>query len=67
MTTTGFVLWSCSTVARWAAVVIASLNLIAELVFAGNNDLPLWVFSTALAAVVIDAAVVRWDAPEAES
>jgi hypothetical protein len=57
----GVGLWLRSDLARWAALVLVTLNLIVELGFAGAHNYPLWgLVSNALAVVVLYALVVHW-------
>jgi hypothetical protein len=47
--------------ARWAAVIIVSLNLIAQLGYLGNTQYPLWALVIiALEVTVIYALTARW-------
>ena len=49
-------------VARWFAIVIASVNVIEQLGFVGSSAYPLWALtSIALSGVVIYSLIVRWD------
>jgi hypothetical protein len=58
----GFGLLSGATWARWFAIVVASLNFIAQLGFVGSAQYPLWALTVlALTAVVLYALIVRWD------
>jgi hypothetical protein len=58
----GVALWSRSSVARWFAVAVAVINVIAELSFAGDNHYPLWALTDlALNIVVLYALIARWD------
>ncbi len=58
----GFGVLTRHAVARWFAIVVASLNVIEQLGFAGNSGYPLWALtSIALSGVVIYALIVRWD------
>jgi hypothetical protein len=58
----GFGLLSGATWARWFAIVVASLNFIAQLGFVGSAQYPLWALTVlALTAVVLYALIVRWN------
>ena len=58
----GFGVLTGHAVARWFAIVIASINVIEQLGFVGNSAWPLWALtSIALSGVVIYALIVRWD------
>jgi hypothetical protein len=58
----GLGLLSRSGWARWFTVVVASLNVVAQLGFVGSAQYPLWALATiALSVVVIYALIVRWD------
>jgi hypothetical protein len=60
-------LLSGSTWARWFTVVVASLNLIGQLMFVGNAAYPLWALaSVALTAIVLYALIVRWGPAQEE-
>ena len=63
----GFGLLSGATWARWFAIVVGSLNFIAQLGFVGSSQYPLWALTVlALNIVVLYALIVRWgDAPRA--
>jgi hypothetical protein len=61
----GVGLWLRSSVARWFAVAVTSINVIGELGFAGGNNYPLWgLVVTALNIVILYALVVRWHGAE---
>lgn len=48
--------------ARWAGIVIGSLNFIVQLGFLGGARYPLWALTMlALNAIVLYALIVRWD------
>jgi hypothetical protein len=52
-------------VARWFAVVVASLAVIEQLGFVGSSQYPLWALvEIAIAVVVIYALIVRWGEAE---
>ena len=58
----GFALLAAATWARWAAIVVVSLNFINQLGFLGSSQYPLWALTVlALNVVVLYALVVRWD------
>ena len=58
----GFALLAAATWARWAAIVVVSLNFINQLGFLGSSQYPLWALSVlALNVVVLYALIVRWD------
>ena len=58
----GVGLWLRWEPARWLAILVAVLNLIVELAFAGGHDYPLWaVISNGFCFVVIYAVTVRWE------
>ena len=63
----GFGLLSGATWARWFAIVVGSLNFIAQLGFVGSSQYPLWALTVlALNIVVLYALIVGWgDAPGA--
>ncbi len=48
--------------ARWFAIVVVSLNFIAQLGFLGNSQYPLWSLTVmALNIIVLYALTARWD------
>jgi hypothetical protein len=48
--------------ARWFAIVVGSLNFVAQLGFVGSSQYPLWALTVlGLTAVVLYALIVRWD------
>jgi hypothetical protein len=48
--------------ARWFAIVVGSLNVIAQLGFVGSAQYPLWALTTiAFSVVVIYALIVHWE------
>lgn len=58
----GFALLAAATWARWAAIVVLSLNFIVQLGFVGSAQYPLWALTAlALNIVVLYALMVRWD------
>jgi hypothetical protein len=51
--------------ARWFAIVVGSLNFIAQLGFVGSAQYPLWALTVlALTVVVLYALIVHWDDAE---
>ena len=47
--------------ARWFAIVVVSLNFIAQLGFLGNSQYPLWSLTVmALNVIVLYALTARW-------
>ena len=53
--------------ARWFAIVVVSLNFIAQLGFLGNTQYPLWsLTAVALNIIVLYALTVRWSESQAE-
>ena len=53
--------------ARWFAIVVISLNFLAQLGFVGNSEYPLWALTAvALNVVVLFALTVRWSESERE-
>jgi hypothetical protein len=58
----GFALLAAATWARWAAIVVLSLNFIVQLGFLGSAQYPLWALTVlALNVVVLYALIVRWE------
>jgi hypothetical protein len=58
----GLGLLAGSSWARWLAIVVGSLNFIAQLGFFGSAQYPLWALTVqALTAIVLYALIVRWD------
>ncbi len=58
----GFGLLAAQSWARWFAIIVGSLNFIAQLGFVGSSQYPLWALTVlALTAVVLYALIVRWD------
>jgi hypothetical protein len=58
----GFALLAAATWARWAAIVVLSLNFIVQLGFVGSAQYPLWALTVlALNVVVLYALIVRWE------
>ena len=59
---TGITLLAGSELGRWVAIVVGSLNLIAQLGFVGSAQYPLWALAVlALTVTVLYALIVRWD------
>jgi hypothetical protein len=57
----GFGLLSGASWARWFTIVVASLNVIAQLGFVGNSQYPLWALTgITLTIVVLYALIARW-------
>ena len=53
--------------ARWFAIVLVGLNVIAQLGFLGNTQTPLWSLTVmALNIIVLYALTARWDESRAE-
>jgi hypothetical protein len=53
--------------ARWFAIVVVSLNFIAQLGFLGNSQYPLWSLTViALNIIVLYALTARWGESEAD-
>ena len=53
--------------ARWFAIVVVSINFIAQLGFLGNSQYPLWSLTViALDMVVLYALTARWDESAAD-
>jgi hypothetical protein len=53
--------------ARWFAIVVVSLNFIAQLGFLGNSQYPLWsLTAVALNIIVLYALTARWSESQAE-
>ena len=53
--------------ARWFAIVVVSLNFIAQLGFLGNTQNSLWsLTSIALSIIVLYALTARWSESQAE-
>ncbi len=63
----GLGLLSAQTWARWFAIVVVSLNFLAQLGFLGNSQYPLWSLTAiALSVVVLYALTARWDESTAD-
>jgi hypothetical protein len=57
----GFALAAGQAWARWFAIVVVSLNFIAQLGFLGNTQTPLWSLTAiALSIIVLYALTARW-------
>jgi hypothetical protein len=57
----GYGLLSAQGWARWFAIVVVSLNIIAQLGFLGNSQYPLWSLTViALNVIVLYALTARW-------
>jgi uncharacterized membrane protein (DUF2068 family) len=53
--------------ARWFAIVVVSLNVIAQLGFLGNSEFPLWSLTVmALNIIVLFALTARWSESKVE-
>ena len=53
--------------ARWFAIVVVSLNFLAQLGFLGNSQTPLWSLTVmALNIIVLYALTARWSESAAE-
>jgi hypothetical protein len=53
--------------ARWFAIVVVSVNFIAQLGFLGNSQYPLWSLTVvALNIIVLYALTARWSESEAD-
>jgi hypothetical protein len=53
--------------ARWFAIVVVSVNFIAQLGFLGNSDTPLWSLTVmALNIIVLYALTARWSESAAD-
>jgi hypothetical protein len=63
----GLGLLSGASWARWASIVVVTINFIGQLAFVGNAAYPLWTLtSLALSGVVLYALIVRWGPAEEE-
>ncbi len=63
----GFGLAAAQGWARWFAIVVVSLNFIAQLGFLGNTQYPLWSLTVvALNIIVLYALTARWSESQAE-
>ncbi len=64
----GFALAAGQTWARWFAIVVVSLNFIAQLGFLGNTQNTLWSLTAiALSIIVLYALTARWSESTADS
>jgi len=58
----GLGLLSGATWARWFAIVVGSLNFLAQLGFVGSSQYPLWALTVlVLTGIVLWALMVHWD------
>ena len=63
----GFALAAGQTWARWFAIVVVSVNFIAQLGFLGNTQNTLWSLTgIALSIIVLYALTARWSESQAE-
>ena len=63
----GFGLVAAQGWARWFAIVVVSLNIIAQLGFLGNSQYPLWSLTVmALNIIVLYALTARWSESKAD-
>ena len=63
----GFGLVAAQGWARWFAIVVVSLNFIAQLGFLGNSQYPLWSLTVlALNIIVLYALTARWSESKAD-
>jgi hypothetical protein len=63
----GFALAAGQGWARWFAIVVVSLNFLAQLGFLGNTQTPLWSLTAiALSIIVLYALTVRWSESTAD-
>ena len=63
----GFALAAGQAWARWFAIVVVSLNFLAQLGFLGNTQTPLWSLTAiALSIIVLYALTVRWSESQAD-
>jgi len=64
----GLALLSRAGWARWFAIVVGSLNVIAQLGYVGSSQYPLWALTVmALTIVLLYALIVRWDEAKQDS
>jgi hypothetical protein len=57
----GFALLAAQSWARWFAIIVVSLNILAQLGFVGSSDYPLWALTAIiLNIVVLYALTARW-------
>jgi uncharacterized membrane protein len=60
-------LLAAKTWARWFAIVLVSLNFIAQLGFLGNTQYPVWSLTmVALSIIVLYALTARWEESRAD-
>ena len=53
--------------ARWFAIILVSLNILAQLGFVGSSDYPLWALTAiVLNIIVLYALTARWSETKAE-
>jgi hypothetical protein len=58
----GFALLAGATWARWAAIVVCSVNFFGQLGFLGSSQYPLWALTVlTLNVIVLYALIVKWD------
>ena len=63
----GFGLVAAQGWARWFAIVVVSVNFIAQLGFLGNSQYPLWSLTVmALSIIVLYALTARWSESKAD-
>jgi hypothetical protein len=63
----GFALAAGQAWARWFAIVVVSLNFLAQLGFLGNTQTPLWSLTAiALSIIVLYALTARWSESQAD-
>ena len=63
----GFALAAGQAWARWFAIVVVSLNFLAQLGFLGNTQTPLWSLTAiALSIIVLYALTARWSESTAD-
>jgi hypothetical protein len=63
----GLGLISAQSWARWFAIVVVSVNIIAQLGFLGNSQYPLWSLTVmALNVIVLYALTARWSESAAD-
>lgn len=63
----GLALFAAQSWARWFAIVVVSLNILAQLGFVGSSDYPLWALTAiVLNIVVLYALTARWSESKAE-
>jgi hypothetical protein len=64
----GFALAAGQAWARWFAIVVVSLNFLAQLGFLGNTQTPLWSLTAiALSIIVLYALTARWSESTADT